>query len=151
MNKSSWHERNKEKVREYMREYSKKYRAANIEKARKANREWYERNREKQVAYGRTRYLEKRESHLKIKYGISMDDYKVLHAAQGGRCAICAVDKTNGRGGPSLFHVDHCHRTKRVRGLLCNSCNRMIGLGKDDPAILRAGADYVERHAQPGG
>ncbi len=131
-----------------MREYSKKYRAENREKIKADQRRWQEENRERVREYGRARYLEKRELHLQYKYGIGMAEYEVMHAAQGGRCAICAADKTNGKGRiPSLFHVDHCHATKKVRGLLCNSCNRMIGLGKDNPAILRAGADYVERHA----
>lgn len=134
----------------YRREYMRQYRLDNPEKIAALQRQNYERNLEARRAYGRTRYLGKRESHLRIKYGIGMAEYDAMHAAQGGRCAICRADKTGGRGKtPSLFHVDHCHATKKVRGLLCNACNRMIGLGKDDPGILRAGAAYVERHAAP--
>ncbi len=149
MNKSKWHEANKDTVREYMREYSRKYREANRERIKENQRKWQENNRERVRNYGRVRYLEKRELHLKYKYGIGFAEYDAMHAAQGGKCAICKAASTNGRGKkPSLFHVDHCHATGKVRGLLCNMCNRMIGLGKDDPTVLRAGADYVERHAQ---
>lgn len=134
-----------------MREYGKKYRATNKEKVKAADRRWREKNAEHMRAYNRRRYLEKRGSHLKIKYGISLADYEVLNAKQGGRCAICAADRTGGRGkNPSLFHVDHCHATGKVRGLLCNACNRMIGLGKDDPNVLRAGAAYLELNLQCG-
>ncbi len=136
-------------MKKYSREYMRQYRKEHPEVGKAANKAWYARNRDAQIARNQARYLEKRDSHLQTKYGIGLAEYDAMHAAQGGRCAICAADKTGGRGGPSRFHVDHCHTTKRVRGLLCNSCNRMIGLGKDDPAILRAGADYVERHAQP--
>lgn len=41
-------------------------------------------------------------------------------------------------------HVDHCHATKAVRGILCTSCNWMLGDAKDRPEVLRAGAAYLE-------
>jgi hypothetical protein len=59
-------------------------------------------------------------------------------AAQGGLCAIC-------RAAPA-GHVDHDHVTGAVRELLCFNCNGGLGQFRDDPAVLRAAADYVERH-----
>jgi hypothetical protein len=59
---------------------------------------------------------------------------------QGGSCAIC-------RAAPAA-HVDHDHETGAVRALLCFNCNGGLGQFRDDPAVLRAAADYVERHAQ---
>ena len=69
-------------------------------------------------------------------------DYAALLAAQGGVCAICG--RPPKQGGRKL-HVDHDHRTGRIRGLLCFTCNRYI-LGKyATVAKLRAAADYLER------
>ncbi|UOY02503.1 endonuclease VII domain-containing protein [Blastococcus sp. PRF04-17] len=58
--------------------------------------------------------------------------------AQGGLCAIC-------RAAPAV-HVDHDHVTGAVRALLCFNCNGGLGQFKDDPAVLRAAADYVQFH-----
>jgi hypothetical protein len=46
-----------------------------------------------------------------------------------------------------VFHIDHDHKSGKVRGLLCSCCNTGIGFLKDDPRIMRKAADYVERHA----
>lgn len=91
-------------------------------------------------------YTERNRHYHFVKYwatfGVTLDDYNRLLAEQNGRCAICETDDPGGRGA---FHVDHDHETGQIRGLLCNECN--IGLGKfgDDPARLRAAADYLER------
>ena len=64
-----------------------------------------------------------KEGNLKSKYGISLDDYNKLLKKQKGRCALCLRQ-------PRLFSydlgVDHCHKTGRIRGLLCNSCNQIL-------------------------
>lgn len=73
---------------------------------------------------------------LASKYGISVEDFKAMSAAQGGACLVCGVV------GPLV--VDHCHSSGVVRGLLCRVCNLGIGHMKDDPERLRAAADYLE-------
>lgn len=78
-----------------------------------------------------------RERHLIRKYGVTLADYDRMFAKQDGKCAICK--KTQERA----FDVDHCHKTGRVRGLLCTSCNRMIGHGGDSAERLLAGASYL--------
>lgn len=83
------------------------------------------------------------ERRIKIQFGMSWDDYELLLACQDHRCAIC-------RGKPRkyLFAVDHDHKTGEVRGLLCSRCNhRLLGSANDDPARLRAAADYLEAFA----
>jgi hypothetical protein len=60
--------------------------------------------------------------------------------SQGGKCAICGA--TEGYNFPA---VDHCHSTGKIRGILCDRCNRGLGFFKDNVAILRAAADYLER------
>jgi len=74
---------------------------------------------------------------LESVYGISQKQYEIMLARQGGLCAICNIkpDKT--------LCVDHCHETGQVRGLLCNSCNSMLGFSKDSPRRLEAGAVYL--------
>ena len=59
-----------------------------------------------------------RARHLKYKYGLSETEYLLLLSKQGGKCSICKT------GSPIPgFVVDHCHRTDKVRGLLCPKCN----------------------------
>lgn len=76
--------------------------------------------------------------HLSKRYGITAQEADLMLEAQGGLCAIC-------RTAPAR-HVDHDHESGVVRDLLCFGCNGGLGQFKDDPAVLRAAADYVERH-----
>ena len=89
---------------------------------------------------------DERNQHLVRKYGITQADYDAMLAAQGGTCALCDVTPETQRARyTQYFHVDHCHDTGRVRGLLCGEHNLMLGRFGDDPAQLRAAADYLER------
>lgn len=82
-----------------------------------------------------------RERHLVRKYGVDLSAYNALLEKQGGKCAICdAPEKQQFKG---VFHVDHCHTTGRVRGLLCRGCNHMLGVVRDDPKILQRAIDYL--------
>jgi hypothetical protein len=85
-----------------------------------------------------------RRAQLKALYGLTEEAYCAMLLAQGGSCAICGTDDPGGNGAPSM-HVDHCHRTGRVRGLLCSRCNLAIGNLEDSPDLLRIAADYLER------
>jgi len=64
--------------------------------------------------------------HLKNKYGLTKEWYARQINKQGGTCAICKTDKPGVKRW-KWFAVDHCHKTGKVRGLLCNACNLMIG------------------------
>ncbi|KOV91297.1 endonuclease VII [Streptomyces sp. NRRL B-3648] len=77
-----------------------------------------------------------REDHLKRAYGITRTERDLLVASQGGVCCICLA-------APPA-HVDHCHETGRVRGVLCFSCNAALGQFKDQPEAIRRAAAYVE-------
>lgn len=76
--------------------------------------------------------------HLRRRYGITAADADAMLEAQDGLCAIC-------RAAPAA-HVDHDHESGAVRALLCFNCNGGLGQFKDEPAVLRAAADYVEEH-----
>lgn len=89
-----------------------------------------------------------RDKQLRREFGITLADYDRMHAAQNGRCAICKQPERAMRGGkPRALAVDHCHATGAVRGLLCGSCNPMIGYAGDSPEILRAAIGYINQHA----
>lgn len=75
------------------------------------------------------------------KYGLTADDWFALLEVQENRCGICRADSAGGKG---LWHIDHCHETGRVRGLLCHQCNVGLGNFKDDPGLLRTAIAYLE-------
>lgn len=75
-------------------------------------------------------------------YGITPEQWQAQLEAQDYRCAICRREDWGGKHG--VPHADHCHETDRFRGILCDWCNRGIGQFSDDPALLRAAADYLE-------
>ncbi len=85
-----------------------------------------------------------------VKFGLSLNDYKRLLADQNGVCAICSKPETRKIYGKTiLMAVDHCHKTGRVRGLLCGGCNKGIGHFGDDPSLLVSAADYLRRSVDP--
>jgi len=83
-----------------------------------------------------------REKAWKRRYGITRADYNRMLQDQHGSCAICKTTEI-GRGH-SHFHVDHNHATGKVRGLLCDLCNRGLGYFKDSSKLMKAGAIYLE-------
>lgn len=85
----------------------------------------------------------------KERFDLTLDDLAAMQASQGGGCAICLGTKMrpNWRSGKQdSLHIDHCHASGKSRGLLCDNCNRAIGLLGDEPETLRAAAAYLERH-----
>lgn len=88
-----------------------------------------------------------RNRHYVKTYGITLDEFNAMLVSQGGRCAICRTDTPGGKG---QFNVDHCHGTGRVRGILCERCNRrLLAAAGDDPELLRRAADYLEGRINP--
>ena len=84
------------------------------------------------------------------KYGLSVPEYTAMVARQNGICAVCL--KVPGKGRMGLC-IDHDHRRRKLRSLLCGRCNLGVGNFKDDSAAMRRAADYVDywqwRHADP--
>lgn len=119
---------------------------ANHEKAVAAAQRWAQRNPERVAAYqaeyrnrpGRKRAM--RDLYYRRTFGITADDVDALIERQGGKCVICARTPTR----LASWHVDHCHETGTVRGMLCIDCNQGIGKFHEDAVRLRAAADYLE-------
>lgn len=102
-------------------------------------------NRDRAIAASRARYAncdkdrrreEDRRRLLLSRYGMTPDDFEVMVAAQDGRCALCLRATT--------LHVDHCHETGRIRGLLCLSCNTALGRWGDNADGLRRVFSYLD-------
>lgn len=83
--------------------------------------------------------IEKHATRVSAKYGISADEYKQMHEKQNGKCKICNEVPATKRG----LHVDHCHDTGKVRGLLCHGCNLGIGSMKDSIHLLEKAIEYL--------
>jgi hypothetical protein len=83
-----------------------------------------------------------RRSHLKRKFGIDHKRYEEILASQGGGCAICGSAKS--RNG-QMLHIDHDHVTGEIRGVLCDKCNRGIGLLGDSAERLEAARNYLDK------
>lgn len=81
---------------------------------------------------------------LELKYGVTPDELAGMYEKQNSCCAICGVHESK---LPKRLHVDHCHETGRVRGLLCNKCNTSIGHFERTPELLIVAHQYLEvRH-----
>lgn len=83
--------------------------------------------------------------HFKYKYGITVEQYDDMLAAQGGVCAICKQpERHKSRSGKiTPLAVDHCHSTGRIRGLLCHYCNVSLGAMNDSIERLESAIDYL--------
>lgn len=107
-------------------------------------------SRKKTYAYrqdqmsAQSKYTIARRSSLKSKYGITLEEYERMFEEQGGVCAICSEREHQNK----LLAVDHCHKTQKVRGLLCSLCNTAIGKLKDDPRLLKKAIEYLEAHGE---
>jgi hypothetical protein len=116
---------------------SKRWRLRNPEKSKASTASWARRNPEQRAKTTRA-------YQLRTNYGITEERYQELLSLQDGKCAICSTTTPTGRW--KVFAVDHNHDTNEVRGLLCNECNRGIGLLKDSPDLLRLAAIYIDTH-----
>lgn len=141
--------------RRYQAEWKRAKRAADRETDRKYQRDYYaadpSRFAETRQAYRETHREELAEAQRKRneslnrraevlrRHGLTVEQYQQMLDAQDGRCAICRVQAVR------PLPVDHCHSTGAVRGLLCDNCNKGLGMFADSPDRLRAALAYLER------
>jgi hypothetical protein len=125
------------------------------EKNRLKNKLWREKNKESYLKSA-SKYRNKNRNKLKNykllkRYGISTEDYNLLLQNQNGKCSICgndeiAIHKISKQ--KQKLAVDHCHETGKVRGLLCQDCNRGIGLFHENILRLEKAINYLLKFQQ---
>lgn len=132
---------------------SVKYYKENKEKALAYQAEYNERNKDKIKNYNVTRYVKNKDKlknkyvahlkpqHLMKKYKLTLEEYNLMKLQQNNCCAICKVNESEFSRSLS---VDHCHKTSKVRGLLCYSCNRALGYFFDDVNRLKTAIEYLQ-------
>ena len=103
---------------------------------------WLEQNKDKRNAYLRQYRkikpdLEKNRQ-LKHRFGITLEDYNEMKKQQDNKCCICKLPFDD-----VIAHLDHCHTTKQVRGILCSNCNHGLGQFKDSVNNLSEAINYL--------
>lgn len=78
----------------------------------------------------------------KTRYGITEEQFKGFLKKQNNKCAICLKELDQDR---KMFCVDHCHKTKIVRGLLCSRCNWGLGSFLDNTDSLKKAIEYINK------
>jgi len=142
------------------RDVAKKYNQRFSEEISKKRKQVYAQSepvREAAKARSRKRYCEQpevirayeRKSHLRTAYGLTLEKYDQMLSDQRGKCAICETSTPGGMSG--RFHVDHCHQSGRIRGLLCTKCNSGLGMFKDRVELIVAAIAYLKSSQQSGG
>lgn len=118
------------------RERSRIWARDNPEKARARSARWAKNNPEKVKQWARRRWL-------KANFDLTQGQWEAMFAAQGRECAVCGTDDP----GKSKWHTDHCHRTGKLRGILCARCNLTLGRVEDNPSTLDLMAQYLRHHS----
>jgi hypothetical protein len=124
------------KQREKILAQTTKYQKEHREQTNINHRHWHHANKDNVI-----------NSRLKSRFGITLEQYNEMFKKQNGVCAICKmpekhIDKRFNR--PRNLAVDHCHNSKKVRGLLCFDCNSGIGKLKDSYELIMIAANYIK-------
>jgi hypothetical protein len=122
-----WSEERKAKHRESMKKWKKK----NRDKVLNQKKRYYTKNKDKWVV---------QRHKIERKYGIKEEDYKAMLEDQEYCCAICGNHFNTQK---RRLAIDHDHKTGKIRGLLCDSCNLGLGSFKDDINILQSAIIYL--------
>ena len=137
----------KDKTKLYIKEYYQRNKESILEKA-KIHRQT-EQYKKRIQTYNATdrRKRSNRDSSLKKRYGISLEDYEMMLVTQNSCCAICEILEADyiRRKGRN-FDVDHCHTTGKVRGLLCYRCNVVLGFLEERKELLESIDIYLTTH-----
>lgn len=127
------------------KEYQKEYYLRNKEKLKKYRTDWYYEHREEGIERSRIwankNPVARKRNLLKSTYNLSLEEFNKMFEGQEGRCKICKRHQSELNKN---LHVDHCHKTGKVRGLLCYRCNSALGFINDNTEILQGMIKYLE-------
>lgn len=150
----------KEEMAAYMKEYCKRRYQEDPEYRKRRNAS-VKRYTERLKASDPSRYREinrkrkakrtsedLRRDNLRLKYGITLEQYAEMFDRQQGLCAVCNNPETsrNRKGQIKPLSVDHNHETNAVRELLCSNCNSLVGMSKENIEVLEAAIEYIKKH-----
>lgn len=114
------------------------------------NRSWWENRSPEMKIRHRAKmklwYLAHPQSRRLGQYGWTVEDYNRALNQQQGCCAICGRVLQSGNLSVAAAHIDHCHATGKVRGILCQSCNMAIGKFQDSVELLGKAIEYLNKH-----
>jgi len=116
-------------------EYMNKYRIENRLEIRERDNAWRKKHPDRV-----------RNMNLKKIYGITNEEYDRMLIEQNYECKICKV-KHQPHSRESRLHIDHCHKSTKIRGLLCGQCNKGLGHFRDDPGLLLIAIAYLKKHS----
>lgn len=137
---------------EVRKAYNKTYRerSGNKEKAKQRIEEFKQRNPNYSKGYY-ARYIADNPDYYKERnvkrYGLTLEQYNQFLLSQNNCCAICKTQHHNGKG----WHIDHCHKTNIIRGILCNNCNVALGHFKEDVDLMLKAIEYLQKPRKPKG
>ena len=118
--------------------YQKAYRKLHSEELNEGARKYYHANKPKLSASAKNR-------HLIRTYGLSFEELKQRIQGQNNSCALCGepLPSLNSKRPP---HIDHCHKTGKVRGIVHPECNAVLGFSKENPIVLQRAIEYIKKH-----
>ena len=116
------------------------------ERCRSCRKEHHYNNRDAVAVRRKAVYCSEKAWERKIRhsYNLSKEAFLQLLDIQGNVCVICGSDDWGCGKKTNRPHVDHNHSTGKVRGLLCNNCNRCLGLLKEDTNVLKSMISYLD-------
>lgn len=127
------------------REMAKDWYERNKEKATAKVKKWREQNTEAVKRYRADNRQKNHRQEISRKYGVDLEWFDKQIAKQSNSC-FCCKRKFEWTDKQNTPHVDHCHKSKKVRGILCNRCNTVLGLCFDNKELFKNLIGYLECH-----
>lgn len=146
VNSKSYYERNKSHCALVDKEYNLANRSKIRDRQRKYNKLNPDKQKKRRMKYEKTHKSKRRMQGILYRHGLSEEAYLSLMASQNNRCAICLKDFSLVENSKNI-HVDHDHKTGKIRSILCGKCNVALGHVDDNIDILYKMISYLITHS----